>query len=246
MGSWAWTASGTLNASAQGENQKKLARIEVSQGHNSILGPLSKSQLSRPSEFQSQLIDAQATFVVYHTRFADLEPDTRYSNGNDYYESRIRELVTTPNGWITAVPFIYQGVLSTDQQAQVKADQVAGTYEIFAHDPTHSFDSFLNSDGTLYGVNRPHTIQLQPDGSVTDSTTVIGSWHYDSADNSEAAAIEFSFSRTLSSIPMGSYSGRIMRLPDETADLEKGETGTPRVCLSVVGENRCAWGAQIA
>jgi arabinan endo-1,5-alpha-L-arabinosidase len=246
MGSWAWTASGTLNARAQGEGQNKLARIEVSQGHNSVLGPLSKVQLPHPSDLQSRLIDAHAAFVVYHTRFADLEPHTRYSNGNDYYESRIRELVTTPTGWITAVPFLYQGVLSSDQRAQVQVNQAAGTYEIFAHDPTYSFDSFLNSDGTLYGINRPHTVQLQQDGSVTDSTTVIGSWHCNPANIGKATAIELSLSRTISSIPAGSYSGLIMRLPDETADLEKGEIGTPRICLSMVGENRCVWGAQIA
>jgi arabinan endo-1,5-alpha-L-arabinosidase len=246
MGSWAWAASDTLNAQAQGSGQEKLARIEVSQGHNSVLGPLKRSQLHHPSSFQSHLVDQQTAFIVYHTRFADLEPHTRYSNGHDYYESRIRELVTTPNGWITAVPFLYQGTLSSDLQARVEPDQVIGAYEIVAHDPARSFDGTLESDGNLYGVNRPQSVYMKQNGSLTTSNSrTVGTWRIQQTHKDEAASIEIVLTDPLPSIPAGSYSGRIMKLPDETGNLERGETGTPRICLSAVGQNRCIWGAKI-
>lgn len=57
--------------------------IEVAQGHNSAF------------------VDEDGTaYVVYHTRF---------SNRGEEHEVRVRELLTTSDGWLTAAPYEYVG-----------------------------------------------------------------------------------------------------------------------------------------
>lgn len=255
LGSWAWQASATDGVTPQGPGFRKLPRIEVSQGHNSVLGP----------GVSAGGIDPRAAFLVYHTRFADLEPSTRYSNGHDYYEARVRELVTTPSGWLAAVPFLYQGVSSHDAASAIShgdLGEIPGTYDILAHDPVTSYDGSIDEDGSLHGINLPATIRLDTDGSVRcgsadgsdDGSAATGRWSACAACDGDAAAFSLGLDgkillrstvRGTHAIPTGSYSGRIMRLPDETADLEHFSAGRQRLCWTAAGANLCLWGAKV-
>ena len=71
------------------------ANIEVSQGHNSVL------------------VDDDGTiYLVYHTRF---------SGSGEKHEVRVRELLTTSDGWLVAAPYEYTGT-KADQQGYEAAD----------------------------------------------------------------------------------------------------------------------------
>lgn len=221
LSSVAWRASGTQNVHAQGDGSEKLAAIEVSQGHNSVLGPDEKGRL----------------FIVYHTRFADLEPSTRYSNGHDYYESRIRGLLPTADGWLTVAPFEYRGVSSTDSVAHVDGSLIAGTFDVVVHDPTTYFDGSLDDGGNLTGVNKPVSVVVSSDGSLrSQQAERLGSWSAD--DRSGRLSLTFDHVPTGLALKCGTYEGRLLRLPDDES------TPTVRVCFSAIGQNVSIWGAQ--
>ena len=67
----------------------RIGSVEVSQGHNSVLHRRSDGRL----------------FLTYHTRFIERE-------GEDY-ETHIRELLPTEDGWLVAAPYEYQGQVAT-------------------------------------------------------------------------------------------------------------------------------------
>jgi arabinan endo-1,5-alpha-L-arabinosidase len=93
-----------LTSSVQWESTPTLSdEVEVSQGHNSVLTRSRDGRL----------------FLVYHTRFID--------RGEEDYEARIRELLPTADGWLTAAPYRYQGANATAPATvanNVEADDV--------------------------------------------------------------------------------------------------------------------------
>lgn len=83
----------------------RIGSVEISQGHNSVLHRRSDGRL----------------FLTYHTRFIERE-------GEDY-ETHIRELLPTEDGWLVAAPYEYQGQVAIPPRTATVAGAgcVAGT-----------------------------------------------------------------------------------------------------------------------
>ena len=146
----------------------RIGSVEVSQGHNSVLHRRSDGRL----------------FLTYHTRFIERE-------GEDY-ETHIRELLPTEDGWLVAAPYEYQGQVATpptrptgrpdtcssdDAPGLWTAEAahpswLSGGYELVRHDPHTFYNGERDADGEFVGINRPETITLQPDGRVTSGGAV--------------------------------------------------------------------------
>ena len=101
--------------------------IEVAQGHNSAF------------------VDEDGTaYVVYHTRF---------SNRGEEHEVRVRELLTTSDGWLTATPYEYVGA-KADAKGYEES-KLTGEYELVEHDPTTFFQGLQDAtkkDSTDYNT----------------------------------------------------------------------------------------------
>ena len=76
--------------------------VEVSQGHNSVLTRGSDGRL----------------FLTYHTRFID--------RGDEDYETHVRELLPTADGWLTAAPYEYRGSAAVPPTAANTSDPTVG------------------------------------------------------------------------------------------------------------------------
>ena len=76
--------------------------VEVSQGHNSVLTRGSDGRL----------------FLTYHTRFID--------RGDEDYETHVRELLPTADGWLTAAPYEYRGAAAVPPTAANTSDPTVG------------------------------------------------------------------------------------------------------------------------
>lgn len=146
----------------------RIGSVEVSQGHNSVLHRRSDGRL----------------FLTYHTRFIERE-------GEDY-ETHIRELLPTEDGWLVAAPYEYQGQVATPpthptgRPDTCSSDDapgpwtakaahpswLSGDYELVRHDPHTFYNGERDADGEFVGINRPETITLQPDGRVTSGGAV--------------------------------------------------------------------------
>ena len=177
------------------------ANIEVAQGHNSAF------------------VDEDGTaYVVYHTRF---------SNRNEEHEVRVRELLTTADGWLAAAPYEYTGVKANAKGYQ--ESQLTGEYEFVVHDPTTFFQG---SNGTAKdgkypykGVDEPITIKLESGGKVSGDKT--GTWSFNKDSNQMTITIDGT-----------EYQGDFAQLPRET-DLKSVMTFT------AIGGNTCVWGSQV-
>ncbi|WP_317367983.1 glycoside hydrolase family 43 protein [Bifidobacterium pullorum] len=146
----------------------RIGSVEISQGHNSVLHRRSDGRL----------------FLTYHTRFIERE-------GEDY-ETHIRELLPTEDGWLVAAPYEYQGQVATPpthptgRPDTCSSDDapgpwtakaahpswLSGDYELVRHDPHTFYNGEHDADGEFVGINRPETITLQPDGRVTSGGAV--------------------------------------------------------------------------
>lgn len=146
----------------------RIGSVEISQGHNSVLHRRSDGRL----------------FLTYHTRFIERE-------GEDY-ETHIRELLPTEDGWLVAAPYEYQGQVATPpthptgRPDTCSSDDapgpwtakaahpswLSGDYELVRHDPHTFYNGERDADGEFVGINRPETITLQPDGRVTSGGAV--------------------------------------------------------------------------
>ena len=146
----------------------RIGSVEVSQGHNSVLHRRSDGRL----------------FLTYHTRFIERE-------GEDY-ETHIRELLPTEDGWLVTAPYEYQGQVATPpthptgRPDTCSSDDapgpwtakaahpswLSGDYELVRHDPHTFYNGERDADGEFVGINRPETITLQPDGRVTSGGAV--------------------------------------------------------------------------
>ena len=206
-----------------------LDTVEVSQGHNSVLHRRSDGRL----------------FMTYHTRFIGRE-------GEDY-ETHIRELLPTEDGWLVAAPYEYRGQAAVPP---TRPDSVVGDYELVRHDPHTFYNGERDADGEFVGINRPETITLQPDGRVTsggmvsffdtpdanlprstDGPVVRGTWRMlGTCGATNVRCCDTDMAITLDGV---TYTGVFAELPRET-------DGRTTLTFSAIGGNRTIWGARLA
>lgn len=201
--------------------------VEVSQGHNSVLDRRSDGRL----------------FLTYHTRFPGRD-------GEDY-ETRVREMATTADGWLVAAPYEYRGV----PMRPPRVEDIAGDYGLVVHDPHTFYNGKRDPDGEPVGVNRPETITLQPDGHVTsggivsffdtpdanlprstDGPALRGAWRLLGAPRADIGVrcCATDMSITLDGV---TYTGVFAALPRES-------DGRTTVTFSAIGGNRTIWGSK--
>ncbi|HJG40888.1 glycoside hydrolase family 43 protein [Bifidobacterium pullorum] len=207
----------------------RIGSVEVSQGHNSVLHRRSDGRL----------------FLTYHTRFIERE-------GEDY-ETHIRELLPTEDGWLVAAPYEYRGQAAVPP---TRPDSVVGDYELVRHDPYTFYNGERHADGEFVGINRPETITLQPDGRVTsggmvsffdtpdanlprstDGPVVRGTWRMlGTCGATNVRCCDTDMAITLDGV---TYTGVFAELPRET-------DGRTTLTFSAIGGNRTIWGARLA
>lgn len=202
-----------------------IDKVEVSQGHNSVLHRRSDGRL----------------FLTYHTRFPGRD-------GEDY-ETRVRELLPTDDGWLVAIPFEYRGAPAVP----AAAGDLAGDYDLVLHDPHTFFNGEQDTNGRYIGVNLPETITLQPDGRVTsggvvsffdtpaanlprstDGPALRGVWRPSGKPHVDVHCCQTNMSITIDGI---TYSAVFAVLPRES-------DGRRTVTFSAIGGNRTIWGAK--
>lgn len=214
------------------------SNVEVSQGHNSAIQRSSDGHI----------------FLVYHTRFAE-----RFSEEDDEdYETHVRELLPTTNGWLVAAPYEYQGTVALPP---TNRDAIIGEYEVILHDPHSSFNGKRNDNGSYKGINLPERFTFHEDGRITsggvinffdtpeanlprstDGPIVRGTWRIltpspfvSSADEDTPCYCTSDVEIRLDDVP---YIGVFSVLPREV-DNKRVTT------FSAIGNNVCIWGSQI-
>ncbi|RSX57387.1 glycoside hydrolase family 43 protein [Bifidobacterium samirii] len=217
------------------------ATVEVSQGHNSVLTRGADGRL----------------FLVYHTRFLDRP----HGADDEDYETHIRELLPTADGWLAAAPYEYRGAdavpprLDAADPADAGAHpaSLAGTYDLVRHDPHTFFDGRRDDDGSWHGVNVPERIELHADGRVTsggvvdffdtpeanlpratDGPVSRGSWRLTGATPAGVRCCASDMEIVIDGV---SHTGVFAVLPRET-------DGSPTLTFSAIGGNRAIWGAR--
>ncbi len=92
--------------------------------------------------------------LAYHTRF---------NNGTDGFETRIRQLVRTRNGWLTALPFEY--IDDAAEDVAFTKEIVSGEYEFVAHgNISNTCDTWAEVDNIIAPTQ---TITLNSDGTIS-------------------------------------------------------------------------------
>ena len=86
------------------------SHIEVAQGHNSAF-----------------VDDDGTTYIVYHSRFSDT---------GEMHQVRVRELLPTADGWLTAAPYEYRGAAAVPPTAANTSDPTVG-------DDDDGFDDYI-------------------------------------------------------------------------------------------------------
>lgn len=213
-----------------------LEDVEVSQGHNSVLRRRSDGRL----------------FLTYHTRFAE-----RFHSGDDEdYETHVRELLPTEDGWLAAAPYEYQGAVATPPHCDGTNDMtqtLCGEYDIVLHDPHTYFNGKRNADGTYYGINTPQTVTLHADGRVTsggavdffdtpeanlprstDGPVSRGSWRLLGATPASVRCCASDMEITIDGV---TYTGVFAQLPREL-------DGRQTLVFTAIGGNQALWGAR--
>ena len=208
-----------------------LVDVEVSQGHNSAIRRAKDGRM----------------FLVYHTRFAD-----RFTDDDDEdYESHIRELFPTADGWLVAAPYEY---LDSVASAPACAADIAGNYEVVLHDPHTFFNGGRDDDGNYIGINRPKPVTFHEDGRITrggivsffdtpdanlprktDGPVICGSWRLAGGGANGPCCCANDAEIRLDDV---TYTGVFAVLPRET-DLKSVMTFT------AIGGNTCVWGSQV-
>lgn len=170
---------------------------EVSQGGNSVI------------------VVGGKILMCYHTRFADT---------GEMHQIRVRQLLPTANGWLTAAPYEYEGTAA--KSSGYPAKQYAGTYRMITHSPLSAFNGQKISvdSQAMFGVNQPQTITLAPSGRVTGART--GTWSTTAGTNHVRLVLGGK-----------TYDGDFVELPTET-------TGTRVMTFSAIGQNQSIWGTQ--
>lgn len=112
----------------------------------------------------SAIVDPDGdAFVVYHTKFND---------GTDGHQVRVRQLFQNEKGWLVASPFRYTGKQTTqakiESQQLFTADSIAGTYKLLIH--PYRLDHENMAEAT------PVNVTLTADGKISGDKT--GTWKY--------------------------------------------------------------------
>ncbi|MDE5850018.1 MAG: glycoside hydrolase family 43 protein [Muribaculaceae bacterium] len=112
----------------------------------------------------SAITDSEGdAFVVYHTKF---------NNGTQGFQVRIRQLFVNEKGWLVASPFRFTGKQTRqadiDSRQLFTPDEISGTYKLLLH-PYR-----LNHNKMAESV--PVTVTLSADGTITGDRT--GTWAY--------------------------------------------------------------------
>lgn len=208
----------------------ELADVEVSQGHNSAIRRSKDGRM----------------FLVYHTRFAE-----RFSEGDDEdYESHVRELLPTSDGWLVAAPYEYRSSVAV---APTGIADITGDYNVVLHDQHTFFNGKQEDDGTYVGINRPTRYTFHEDGPITRGEIVS---FFDTPDanlpRSTDGPITCGSWKPLSGTVNGfncCASDAEIRLDDVTyiarfATLPREIDGKPVMTFSAIGNNVCIWGSQ--
>ena len=208
----------------------ELADVEVSQGHNSAIRRSKDGRM----------------FLDYHTRFAE-----RFSEGDDEdYESHVRELLPTSDGWLVAAPYEYRGSVAV---APTGIADITGDYNVVLHDQHTFFNGKQEDDGTYVGINRPTRYTFHEDGRITRGEIVS---FFDTPDanlpRSTDGPITCGSWKPLSGAVNGfncCASDAEIRLDDVTyiarfATLPREIDGKPVMTFSAIGNNVCIWGSQ--
>ena len=208
----------------------ELADVEVSQGHNSAIRRSKDGRM----------------FLVYHTRFAE-----RFSEDDDEdYESHVRELLPTSDGWLVAAPYEYRGSVAV---APTGIADITGDYNVVLHDQHTFFNGKQEDDGTYVGINRPTRYTFHEDGRITRGEIVS---FFDTPDanlpRSTDGPITCGSWKPLSGAVNGfncCASDAEIRLDDVTyiarfATLPREIDGKPVMTFSAIGNNVCIWGSQ--
>ena len=168
-----------------------------------------------PKPFKAQghnsaLMDADGKlYVIYHTKFDD---------NWGAHEVRVHQLIMNEDGWISAAPYEYSGeTLSEDGHAM---SAVTGDYDFIFHTLDQRFENEKSAD-----VEKPHTITLNEDGTVTGHVT--GTWLI--KDGTPNMTISFGGV---------TYKGAFLVQSDESA------TQTKRMTFTATGNNTCVWGSK--
>lgn len=117
---------------------------QVAQGHNSAI------------------VDGKGrAFVVYHTRF---------NNGGEGHQVRVRQLFTNKEGWLVAAPFEYNGETLTDDSIKSSCkftnQEISGTYQLT--------EIRYKLDNANLQCVTPVEVKLLDNGTVTGAYT--GTW----------------------------------------------------------------------
>lgn len=125
---------------------------ELAQGHNSVL------------------VDENGdAFLVYHSRFVD---------GGEGHQVRVRQLFVNENGYLVASPFRYTGKQTTQKDIESKRlfdeTEIAGSYQLIVHP--------YRLDYEKKQVSEAITVTLTSDGKITGGKT--GTWSF--TDNSKS------------------------------------------------------------
>ena len=103
------------------------------------------------------------SFVVYHTKF---------NNGTQGFQVRIRQLFVNEKGWLLASPFRFTGKQTRqtdiDSRQLFTPDEIAGTYKLLLHPYRLNHNNLAEAT--------PVTVNLSADGTISGDRT--GSWKY--------------------------------------------------------------------
>lgn len=213
-----------------------LPRVQVAQGHNSAFTD-----------------DDGKTYLVYHTRFEDLNGTTE--SHNEGHEVRVHQMFLSLDGWPVATPYEYSG--ETLPTATYEKSKLVGKYELIKH-TTSLFYSKLGSTkdsvGIVGNVNEAKSItvlkevkvgdevkkirvkvnynvlggsviELNEDGSITG--VMAGSWEVDAANNITITSGDIT------------YKGVFIEQANEIATREQTMTFT------TTGNNLAVWGIKV-
>lgn len=117
---------------------------ELAQGHNSAI-----------TDHKGRAL------LVYHTRFND---------GTEGHQVRVRQMLLNDEGWLVTAPFEFSGQTVTSDsiatRASIADEEIAGNYQLMRHR--------YNQDTGNKAVETPINIALTADGRISGQAT--GSW----------------------------------------------------------------------
>ncbi len=155
----------------------------------------------------SAITDADGdAFVVYHTKF---------NNGTEGFQVRIRQLFVNERGWLVASPFRFTGkqTRQTDIESRqlFTPEEIAGTYQLLIH--PYKLNHKKMAEAT------PVTVTLSADGKITGDYS--GTWAYSEEGKSYV------------NLRLANYTYYGVALSQNV----DGYADMPAICFSLVGNN---------